>query len=81
MIIPVRCFTCGKVLADKYNYYKHTVNEEKLKRGEATEDTILNLQSKDVQKTIEGRVLDELGLKRYCCRRVMLGHIDLIEVI
>lgn len=81
MIIPVRCFTCGKVLGDKYNYYKRTVNEEKLKRGESTEDTILNLQSKDVQKTIEGRVLDELGLKRYCCRRVMLGHIDLIEVI
>ena len=44
-------------------------------------NTILNLQSKDVQKTIEGRVLDNLGLKRYCCRRVMLGHIDLIEVI
>ena len=81
MIIPVRCFTCGKVLADKYNYYKSSVNEEKLKRGESTEDTILNLQSKDVQKTIEGRVLDHLGLKRYCCRRVMLGHIDLIEVI
>lgn len=81
MIIPVRCFTCGKVLADKYNYYKNTVNEEKLKRGESTDDTILNLQSKEVQKTIEGKVLDELGLKRYCCRRVMLGHIDLIEVI
>jgi DNA-directed RNA polymerase subunit N len=81
MIIPVRCFTCGKVLGDKYNYYKRNVNEEKLKRGEPAEDTILNLQSKDVQKTIEGRVLDNLGLKRYCCRRVMLGHIDLIEVI
>ena len=81
MIIPVRCFTCGKVLGDKHNYYKQKVNEEKLKRGEPAEDTILNLQSKDVQKTIEGRVLDELGLKRYCCRRVMLGHIDLIEVI
>jgi DNA-directed RNA polymerase subunit N (RpoN/RPB10) len=43
MIIPVRCFTCGKVLGDKYNYYKRTVNEEKLKRGEPAEDTILNL--------------------------------------
>tara|TARA_Y100000816_G_C25903507_1_gene471299 strand:- start:210 stop:455 length:246 start_codon:yes stop_codon:yes gene_type:complete len=81
MIIPVRCFTCGKVLADKYNYYKNTVNEEKLKRGESNDDTILNLKSKEVQKTIEGKVLDDLGLKRYCCRRVILGHIDLIEVI
>jgi DNA-directed RNA polymerase I, II, and III subunit RPABC5 len=23
--------------------------------------------------------LDELGLKRYCCRRMMLTHVDLIE--
>lgn len=22
MIIPIRCFTCGKVLADKWNFYK-----------------------------------------------------------
>ena len=81
MIIPVRCFTCGKVLGDKYNYYVKKVSDEKVKRGEPDESTILNLQSKEVQKTIEGRVLDELGLTRYCCRRVMLSHIDLIDVI
>ena len=81
MIIPVRCFTCGKVLGDKYNYYVKKVSDEKVKRGEPDESTILNLQSKEVQKTIEGRVLDELGLNRYCCRRVMLSHIDLIDVI
>ncbi len=23
--------------------------------------------------------LDELGLRRYCCRRMMLTHVDLIE--
>lgn len=23
--------------------------------------------------------LDALGLKRYCCRRMLLGHVDLIE--
>ena len=23
--------------------------------------------------------LDELGLKRYCCRRMLLTHVDLIE--
>ena len=31
MIIPVKCFTCGKVLADKYQYYQKTVAEMKLK--------------------------------------------------
>ena len=29
MIIPVRCFTCGKVLADKWNYYNAEVNKNK----------------------------------------------------
>jgi DNA-directed RNA polymerase I, II, and III subunit RPABC5 len=25
--------------------------------------------------------LDALGLKRYCCRRMLLGHVDLIEKV
>ena len=28
---------------------------------------------------IHSDALDELGLKRYCCRRMMLTHVDLIE--
>jgi DNA-directed RNA polymerase subunit N len=28
-----------------------------------------------------GKVLDELGLERYCCRALFLGHVDLIEQI
>ena len=27
------------------------------------------------------KVLDELGLKRYCCRSLFLGHVDLIDTI
>ncbi|MBS3136082.1 DNA-directed RNA polymerase subunit N [Candidatus Woesearchaeota archaeon] len=27
------------------------------------------------------KVLDALGLERYCCRAMMLGHVDLIETI
>lgn len=27
----------------------------------------------------EGKALTELGLKRYCCRRMVLTHVDLIE--
>lgn len=27
------------------------------------------------------KVLDELGLKRYCCRAIFLGHVDLIDTI
>ena len=29
MIIPVKCFTCGKVLADKYRFYQEKVREKK----------------------------------------------------
>jgi len=35
MIIPVRCFTCGKMLSDKYNYY----NKELLRRKIALQTT------------------------------------------
>ncbi len=27
------------------------------------------------------KVLDELGLERYCCRALFLGHVDLIDDI
>jgi DNA-directed RNA polymerase subunit N (RpoN/RPB10) len=26
------------------------------------------------------KVLDELGVERYCCRSVFLGHVDLLEM-
>ena len=69
MIIPVRCFTCGKVLADTWNFYKNELKQN--------EDTIINVNAKTVQSTIEGKALDKVGLKRYC-RRVMLSHVDLV---
>ena len=26
-----------------------------------------------------GKVMDSLGMKRYCCRALFLGHVDLID--
>ncbi|MFQ5832782.1 MAG: DNA-directed RNA polymerase subunit N [Candidatus Thorarchaeota archaeon] len=57
MIIPVRCFTCGKVVADKFEQFKRQVRQG--------EDPAV--------------VLDSLGLHRYCCRRMLLSHIDIID--
>ncbi|KPJ10847.1 DNA-directed RNA polymerases I, II, and III subunit RPABC5 [Papilio machaon] len=57
MIIPVRCFTCGKVIGNKWEAYLGLLQAE----------------------YTEGDALDALGLKRYCCRRMLLGHVDLIE--
>ena len=27
------------------------------------------------------KILDEIGLKRFCCRALFLGHIDLIDTV
>ncbi|KAF2444905.1 hypothetical protein P171DRAFT_484988 [Karstenula rhodostoma CBS 690.94] len=57
MIIPIRCFSCGKVVGDLWESYL-----EKLDSGMSDVDAI-----------------DALELRRYCCRRMILTHVDLIE--
>lgn len=29
----------------------------------------------------KGKAMDELGLKRYCCRALFLGHVDLLDTV
>ncbi len=77
MIIPVKCFTCGNVLANKYVYYVEKVKSEKLKQGIDIEKVIYLSQDK-VSKSPEAIVLDELHLHKMCCRRHMLTHVDII---
>ena len=59
MIIPVRCFSCGKPIGHLWEQYK--------KRIDAGEEA--------------GKVLDELGLQRYCCRAALLGNTDMLTEI
>ncbi len=59
MIIPIRCFTCGAVIGDKW--------EEFSNRVKAGEDP--------------AKVLDELGVKRYCCRRMFISHVEIIDEV
>lgn len=75
MIIPIKCFTCGNVLANKYMYYVKEVEERK-KEQKIDSDTIQYLSETHIEKTIEGEVLDQLNLKKQCCRRHMLTHVD-----
>lgn len=83
MIIPVRCFTCGTVLGDKWIPYITNVQEEKNKSNEELDDepgtTYIDLSNP--KKSIEGRVLDELGLHKYCCRRMMISNVHMISYI
>lgn len=76
MIIPVKCFTCGNVLANKYIYYVNKVsNRKQVQQKENTSIQYFSDEYKD--KSIEGEVLDDLELKKQCCRRHMLTHVDI----
>ena len=77
MIIPVRCFTCGKVVGDKYLKYLELVKENKAAQGEENTDTIITIDSKNIEKTAEGKAMDTLELNLYCCRRITLSQIDI----
>jgi DNA-directed RNA polymerase subunit N (RpoN/RPB10) len=76
MIIPIKCFTCGMVLADKYRYYVEEVRKRKLAK-DIDVDKVMYLTKEFRQKTPEGEVMDELLLKRMCCRRHILTHVDI----
>ncbi len=76
MIIPVKCFTCGKVLGDKYLYFIKNVREEKFKMG-IDNDEVIYLDENNAKKTPEGKIMDKLGLNKLCCRRHMLTHVDI----
>lgn len=76
MLIPVKCFTCGKVLADKYEYYKNQVKLLKVEKGHDDENVIY-LTKANKEKTAEGMVMDNLQLKKICCRRHFLTHVDI----
>jgi DNA-directed RNA polymerase subunit N (RpoN/RPB10) len=56
MIIPIRCFSCGAVIGDKYEEF-------------------VNMKG-DAKKS-----LDLLGIKRYCCRRMILSHVDFLDEV
>ncbi len=76
MIIPVKCFTCGHVLADKYRYFQDEVRRIKIQKGQNVEKVIY-LTKETIDKTPEGTVLDNLRLTNVCCRRHMLTHVDI----
>ena len=131
MIIPVRCYTCNKILADKYRYYESELLKRKLRKEEEEEKEedekqnindvtidnifakfnnlnineknvnankndikqnktkpksdkdplIININDTVIKKTIAGEIMDELGLIRICCRKVMLTSINIVDEI
>jgi len=81
MIIPIRCFTCNQIIADKWNKYQEKIQEQYLK-----EDITNNIKKRfidvnNLDKNIEGKILDELKIHKYCCRRMLMSHVDMAEII
>lgn len=74
-MLPVRCFTCGHVLANLELEYEEKMNEY-------DNDLTLN---EETRKKLKSELIDKLlprrFKKRYCCRRMLISYIDLIQII
>ena len=77
MIIPVRCVTCGHVLADLYDFYLQEVRKRKIKAG-IDPGALQYIDPAAPKKTVEGQLMDELRLRKICCRRHILTHVDIL---
>ena len=89
MIMPIKCVTCGKTLADKWDWYDEEVQKKRKMAAEGNEKTKKPTKKEEaMQEPLQyfdqvksGDILDKLGLTRYCCRRHFLGHVDMMQVI
>jgi len=59
VLVPVRCFTCGNLVADKFEEYQN-----RTKSGEEP-----------------AKILDSLGIDRYCCRRMLLTTVETVQQV
>ncbi|KAF7120100.1 hypothetical protein RHSIM_Rhsim13G0097000 [Rhododendron simsii] len=113
MIIPVRCFTCGKVIGNKWDLYLDLLQSDysegfeaflasqflfvlrcklssfsckldpvtRVEYGSASlvQFGLIDSSVYDILAIVLRDALDALGLVRYCCRRMLMTHVDLIE--
>mgnify|MGYP006126304773 CR=1 FL=1 len=80
MIIPVRCFSCNKLIGDKYAIYLELNNKINPEKNVTTIDTNI-INNGSIETSEQGKHLDMLGLHRYCCRRMFLTQVDIVDVI
>ena len=82
MIIPIRCFTCNKVIGHLWEEYINKIQlayiEEDIKNNK--KNRFVSIEELE-NKTLEGKILDEMKLNKYCCRRMLLSHVDMCDKI
>jgi DNA-directed RNA polymerase subunit N (RpoN/RPB10) len=82
MIIPIRCFTCNKVIAHKWEEYLAQLQKAYLEENSKNNKKKRFVDIKELEnKKIEGIILDNMGFNKYCCRRMFLSHVDLCDKI
>ena len=72
MIIPIRCFTCNLIIGSKYKTYLELVKN--IENGTLTEHI-------DGEKSAAENAFNILKLERYCCKRHLISHTDLVDII
>ena len=75
MIIPIRCMSCGKVIADKWRYFQKEKNGVKSN----IENDRVYFEGNSIPDTPEKKIMDTLNFKRPCCRKHFITQIDLID--
>lgn len=101
MIIPIRCFTCGAVISDRWEAYVRGEYELVAERDAAVSDArtlstesgterrvdpargpslLQTAERPELDQTIaRGKLMDDLGIRKLCCRRHFLGNVDLMD--
>ena len=75
MLIPVRCVTCGKVLADKFRKFQERTSEK------ADDPPVSESPRDGLVGASAAAILTEMGLTKMCCRRHMLTNVDAMDRI
>lgn len=78
-IIPIKCFSCGFVTADKWEYFCKEVKRRKILQNSKLIQKVqyLTKNTSLLEKTVEGQVLDKLMITSVCCRKIYLCHVDI----
>lgn len=79
MSLPIRCFTCGNVLGNKWLTYADKCKDIDSKSDELDAEN-KRKESPD-GKTERGKILDELGITKMCCRTMLLTTVDMSAII
>jgi len=80
MIIPIRCFSCNKIIASKFKRYQELLSEMNLDKDGKKSEKMHDMDDEKTNKQTT-EIFKILGIERYCCKRHLLSHVNLIQKI